>query len=134
MATITTTYLGDLRTESTHVQSGTKLITDAPTDNQGRGESFSPTDLFVTSLSVCALTIMGIAARTSNIDIKNTKIETTKIMGTNPRRVTEIIIDIYPPQKNYSIREKRILENAVKTCPVAYSINPEIKETINFHY
>ena len=92
MATIHTTYLGDLRTEATHLQSGTKIITDAPTDNQGRGEAFSPTDLLAESLAGCMLTTMGIFARNNGIDMDGTHCEVTKIMAANPRRVAEVII------------------------------------------
>lgn len=134
MTKMTTRYLGDLRTEATHLQSGEKLITDAPLDNQGNGEFFSPTDLFSTSLGSCMLTIMGISARTYGFSIDGTRVETEKVMGTNPRRVVELIIDIYLPHINYSDKERRLIESSAKTCPVANSIHPDIKKTITFHY
>ena len=93
MATIKTIYLGDLRTENEHLQSGSKIITDAPTDNQGKGEAFSPTDLLATALGNCIMTIMGITARDNGIDIKGTEIEITKIMASDPRRVSEVIVE-----------------------------------------
>ena len=117
MATIETTYLGGLRTEATHVQSGTKIITDAPVDNQGKGEAFSPTDLLSASLASCMLTIMGIKARDNNIDIDNTKCSITKIMATNPRRVSEIAINFKFP-KQYTEEQQQLLEKAALTCPV----------------
>ncbi len=134
METTHAIYLGELRTEGTHVRSGVKLITDAPPDNQGKGESFSPTDLLATSLGSCMLTIMGIAARTHNIDMDSTKIKITKVMAANPRRVSEVHVDFEMPKNNYSDKEKAILENAARTCPVAISIHPEIKQVLSFNY
>ena len=90
MATVETIYLGELRTEATHVQSGSKILTDAPTDNHGKGEAFSPTDLVATALGSCMMTIMGIAAQTHGIDIDGTKLHITKIMSASPRRIGEI--------------------------------------------
>jgi uncharacterized OsmC-like protein len=97
MATIHTSYLGDLRTEAEHLQSGNKLITDAPLDNNGKGEAFSPTDLLAASLGSCMLTIMGIAARTHNMSIEGTIASITKIMAAEPRRVSEIHIEVKFP-------------------------------------
>jgi len=131
MATIETIYLGDLRTEATHVQSGTKIITDAPLDNQGRGEGFSPTDLLSASLASCMLTIMGIKARASNIDIDNTKCSITKIMAADPRRVAEIVISFKFP-KTYTEKEQQLLERAALTCPVYYSVHEDLKKTVDF--
>jgi len=131
MATIETVYLGDLRTEATHVQSGTKIITDAPVDNHGRGEAFSPTDLLSASLASCMLTIMGIKARSLNIDIDNTRCSVTKIMAADPRRVAEIVISFQFPKK-YTQKEQIILERAALTCPVYYSVNEDLKKTIDF--
>src|SRR4051794_18286097 len=108
MATIETTYIGELRTEATHLQSGTKIITDAPTDNQGKGEAFSPTDLLAASLTSCMLTTMAIKAKIANIDIDidNTLCSTTKIMAANPRRVAEIVISFKFP-KQYNEKEQQ---------------------------
>lgn len=131
MATIETTYLGGLRTEATHLQSGTKLITDAPTDNKGKGEAFSPTDLLTESLAGCMLTTMGIAADTHGIDIDNTSAEVTKVMATNPRRVAEIVINLKFPA-TYDDKERKILELAATTCPVYISLHPDVKKTIDF--
>ncbi|GAA4320627.1 OsmC family protein [Mucilaginibacter gynuensis] len=131
MATIETTYLGDLRTEATHLQSGTKIITDAPVDNQGRGEAFSPTDLLAASLGSCMLTIMGIAARTHSIDIDNTQCSITKIMAANPRRVSEVVVNLKFP-KEYTEKEQKILEHAALTCPVYLSLNADLIKTVDF--
>jgi len=131
MITIKAKYLGLLRTEATHLQSGTKIITDAPTDNKGKGEAFSPTDLLAESLASCMLTTMGIAADTHSIDINNTTCEVTKIMAPNPRRVAEVVINFNFPG-DYSDKEKKILENAALTCPVAISLHPDVIKTVDF--
>jgi uncharacterized OsmC-like protein len=131
MATIETKYLGGLRTEATHVQSGTKIITDAPVDNQGKGEAFSPTDLLSASLASCMLTIMGIKARDNNIDINNTTCSITKIMAANPRRVAEIVISFKFPNQ-YTEQQQELLENAALTCPVYFSVNDDLKKTVDF--
>ncbi len=130
-----TVYLGGLRNEVEHLQSGTKLVTDAPLDNHGKGESFSPTDLFASSLGCCMLTIMGISAESYGFNIDGATIETEKVMGTNPRRIVEIKLDIHFPEgANYTDQQKRLIESAARTCPVANSLNPEIKKTITFNY
>ncbi len=131
MATIETTYRGDLRTEATHLQSGTKIITDAPIDNQGKGEAFSPTDLLASSLASCMLTIMGIKAKASNIDIDNTTCSVTKVMAADPRRVAEIVISFKFP-KQYTEKEQELLERSALTCPVYYSLSESLKKTIDF--
>ena len=130
-----TVYLGGLRNEVEHLQSGTKIVTDAPLDNHGKGESVSPTDLFASSLGCCMLTIMGISAESYGFNIDGTTIATEKIMGTNPRRVVELKLDIhFPKGSNYTDQQKRLIEAAARTCPVANSLNPEIKKTITFNY
>jgi uncharacterized OsmC-like protein len=134
MATVKTTYLGSLRTEAEHLKSGTKIITDAPTDNHGKGESFSPTDLFAASYASCALTIVGIATQTHNFNIDGATVETTKVMGENPRRVAELIINFTFPANNYSDKERKIIEGAINACPVAQSLPAELKITRSIHY
>jgi uncharacterized OsmC-like protein len=134
METSRIVYTGELRTEAEHIRSGNKIITDAPIDNQGKGEFFSPTDLLATSLGCCMVTIMGIAARTHNFNIDGTKISVQKVMGTNPRRVVEIMIHLHFPHNNYSSKEKKLIELSAKECPVAQSLHPDLKQTINFHY
>lgn len=134
MATSKITYTGDLRTSAVHLQSGTRIITDAPVDNQGKGEAFSPTDLLATSLGNCMLTIVGIAARMHGFSIDGTTAEITKVMAQEPRRVAEIIVNLQFPANNYSDKEKAVIERAAKTCPVAYSLHPDIKQEISFNY
>lgn len=134
MKTAKITYKGSLRTESVHLQSGNTIITDAPTDNQGKGQAFSPTDLLSTSLGCCMLTIMGIVAQRHAINIDGTTIEVTKIMESNPRRVAEIIVEFKLPANNCTDKEKELLENAARTCPVAKSLSSELKQTVIFNY
>lgn len=134
MATIKTIYSGDLRTNAVHLASGTEILTDAPVDNQGKGEAFSPTDLLSAALGSCMLTIMGIAARTHHIDMDQTTIEITKVMASNPRRVAEVVIVFNMPEKQYSDKEKAILEHAARTCPVALSLHPDLQQSITFNW
>lgn len=135
MTKMRTRYLGELRTEIEHLQSGNKVITDAPLDNQGKGEAFSPTDLFSSALGSCMLTIMGISAQGYGFSIEGTTLEIEKIMAANPRRVAEIKIDVhFPKGNNYSDKEKRVIESAAKTCPISNSLHPDIIKTINFIY
>lgn len=131
--TSTVIYEGDLRTVATHVQSGTVIETDAPVDNQGKGERFSPTDLVATALASCMCTIMGIAARTHHIHIEGIICEVEKVMTTNPRRIGEIKVNIIFP-KTAKIEEKyrTILERAALTCPVYESLHPECKKSVLF--
>ena len=134
MATVKTIYLGDLRTENEHLQSGTKILTDAPTDNQGKGEAFSPTDLLATALGNCIMTIMGIKARDNGIDIKGTEIEVTKIMASDPRRVAEVVVEFTFPKKNYTDEEKKLVESVAGISPVPLSLHPDLKQTIKFNW
>ncbi len=133
MATIQTLYLGDLRTEMTHVQSGTRVMTDAPTDNNGKGEFFSPTDLVAGALGSCMLTLMALAARRLEIAIEGTRVEIQKVMAADPRRIAEIRLDFYFPG-NYTDRCKKIIEGAGETCPVGKSLHPDVKQTVVYHY
>lgn len=132
MTTSKVTYQGDLRTTAIHLQSNNEIITDAPTDNQGKGEAFSPTDLLATSLASCMLTIIGIKARDMGIDIAGTIAEVTKVMTANPRRVSEIHVAI-AFNKELEDKTRKIFYNTALTCPVAKSIHPDIlqKVTIN---
>lgn len=132
MATVESKYLGELRCTSTHLQSGSELLTDAPSDNQGRGEAFSPTDLLATSLATCILTTMGIAARTHGIAMEETTASVTKVMAADPRRVAEVIVVLKFPVNSYSDKEKQILEKAALGCPVHVSLHPDLKKTITF--
>ena len=134
MATSKVKYLGELRTEALHLHSGVMIITDAPLDNQGKAEYFSPTDLAATSLATCGMTIMGIAARTHGFSIEGTEAEITKIMFSNPRRIGEIHIEYYLPDIEYTEKEMKIIEAAGRTCPVALSLHPDLVQNIRFHY
>lgn len=135
MTKMKTVYLGNLRTEIEHIQSGNKIITDAPLDNNGKGEYFSPTDIFSSALGSCMLTIIGMAANTHGFNIDGTTLEIEKVMAANPRRVAEIKIDFhFPKGSNYTDKEKKIIEASAKTCPVANSLHPDIVKTINFIY
>lgn len=125
-------YKGALRTEAKHVQSNTSIETDAPLDNQGKGERFSPSDLMATSLGSCMLTIMGIKARDMQIDLSETRLSVHKFMLADPRRIGKIKIEFqFPSSLNIDYKQKQILENAAHTCPVAKSIHPDIEvETV----
>tara|TARA_B100001167_G_C16669248_1_gene256949 strand:+ start:109 stop:510 length:402 start_codon:yes stop_codon:yes gene_type:complete len=133
MTTSIVYYSGELRTESTHLQSGETYITDAPTDNEGKGNAFSPTDLIATGLANCMLTIMGIIAKKQSLDIEGTKAEVTKIMGTEPRMISEIRIDFFFP-RSYDKDSKQLLQTSALNCPVAKSLANDLTQTINFHY
>lgn len=134
MATIKTIYLGELRTENEHLQSGNKLITDAPTDNRGKGEYFSPTDLLATALGSCIMTIMGIKARDNGIDLEGTTVEVTKIMASHPRRVAEVVVEFCFPKKGYSEAEKQMVESVAGISPVPLSLHPDLIQTIKFNW
>ena len=126
-------YSGNLRTESQHLQSGETITTDAPTDNEGTGQAFSPTDLAATSLANCMMTVMGIVANRHNINIEGTRANVEKFMGVNPRRIVEIKIDFHFPN-NYDTATKKLLERAALDCPVAKSFSESISQNIDFNY
>lgn len=137
MPTIETIYTDELRTEAQHLYSGTKIITDAPLDNQGKAESFSPTDLLAASLGSCMITVVGIAARTQGFEerLRGTKLEITKIMKSDPRRVGEIqVVITFPENSNLNDKERKIIEHTAKTCPVAQSLHPELIQSWTFNY
>ena len=127
-------YKGDLRTTCTHIRSGNNFETDAPVDNNGKGERFSPTDLMATSLGTCMITVMGIKARNMGFDLNGIEIEVEKIMKADPRRVAGINLFFHIPGnlKNIDEKTKTILKNAGETCPVMYSINPEIEVKLDW--
>lgn len=128
-------YQGNLRTECTHLRSGNILITDAPVDNNGNGEAFSPTDLCATSLASCILTIMGISARNHGIEMKGAEASLLKTMASDPRRISQIDIDIsMPADISYSEKEKKILEKAAEKCPVHMSLHPDLILNVNFNW
>ena len=126
-------YKGELRTEAVHLKSGKTIITDAPIDNQGKGEAFSPTDLVATALGSCMITIMGIVAEREGIILNGTAAEVEKVMATSPRRIGEVKIKIKFIQKlNRDQKDK--LERAAKSCPVSGSLSENLKETVEFIY
>jgi len=126
------TYQGDLRTQAIHLASDNTIITDAPTDNHGKGEAFSPTDLTATSLATCMITIMGISAQSRGWDLVGTRAEILKVMAAGPRRISRIEIDLHMPKGHFSDEDKKILEKAARTCPVAMSLHPDIEQVIRF--
>ncbi|GAB1419914.1 OsmC family protein [Bacteroidales bacterium] len=134
MANFEVLYTTELRTEMTHLASGTKVLTDAPIDNQGKGEVFSPTDLASASLASCMLTIMGIAAREHGFNIDGTKALITKEMKSEPRRIGRIIIELHFPHNDYSQKQKKILEHISTTCPVALSLHPDLEQEVKLIY
>ncbi|MCD7977538.1 MAG: OsmC family protein [Tannerellaceae bacterium] len=133
MAKIETIALGNLRTEVLHTQSGTKIQTDAPTDNNGKGEFFSPTDLVATALGSCMMTIMDMYAKEQGMDLTGTRLVTEKVMQSEPRRIGEIKIDIYF-KGEFTDKQKTILKRVADTCPVGKSLHPDLKQTITFHF
>ncbi|MGL2967235.1 OsmC family protein [Flavobacterium sp. XGLA_31] len=133
MPTSKVTYLGDLRTSSIHLQSGSEIISDAPLDNNGKGEAFSPTDTVANGLASCMFTVMGIKAREMNVDFSGSTAEVTKVMAAEPRRISEIHVTFHmnlePDDKT-----KTILERTAMTCPVHFSLHPDIKRVIVFNW
>ena len=127
------TYLGDLRCESEHLQSGTRVFTDAPTDNHGKGEVFSPTDLCATSLAQCMLTTIAILGKDKEINIEGSYAELQKIMNPKPRKIAEIVCDLYF-SGSFSDEEKVFIENTAMNCPVALTLSAEVKKSVTFNY
>jgi uncharacterized OsmC-like protein len=127
------TYLGDLRTTSTHLQSGTEILSDAPTDNNGKGEAFSPTDLVANATGSCMMTIMAIKARDLNVDLIGTTVEVTKIMQAEPRKISRIEIIMNIPIA-VDEKTKTILERTAMNCPVLLSLNPDIEKDITINW
>lgn len=133
--TSTVIYAGELRTVATHLQSGTEIETDAPVDNQGKGERFSPTDLVATALGACMATTMGIKARDMQVDLKGMKMSILKIMKPDPRRIAGInIIFQFPDALQVDEKQKAILERTAHTCPVMYSIHPDLEVKVEFNW
>lgn len=133
MATSKVTYLGDLRTSSIHLQSGSEIISDAPLDNNGKGEAFSPTDTVANGLASCMFTVMGIKARDLGVDFSGSTAEVTKIMSSEPRRISEIHVT-FEMNLDADEKTKTILERTAMTCPVHYSLHPDIKREIIFNW
>lgn len=127
-------YLGALRCEGKHLRSGNTLITDAPPDNNGKGEAFSPTDLMCTSLASCMVTIMHISAKQKGIQLGGIKADIEKVMASDPRRVTAIHINMTIEETGLNDKERESLERAAINCPVAKSLHPEIVQRVEFKY
>ncbi|MDT0688418.1 OsmC family protein [Salegentibacter sp. F188] len=126
-------YKGGLRTEAEHLKSGSVIITDAPVDNHGKGQAFSPTDTVATALASCMLTVMGIKAEEMQVDLTGTNASVTKTMAAEPRRISKIDV-VVEFQSNFSDKEKKILENTARTCPVLNSLHPDMEKNISFRY
>lgn len=126
-------YKGGLRTEAEHLKSGSKIITDAPVDNHGKGEAFSPTDTVAAALASCMLTVMGIKAEEMQVDITGASASVTKTMAAEPRRISKIDV-VVEFQSDLRGKEKKILENTARTCPVLNSLHPDIEKNISFLY
>jgi uncharacterized OsmC-like protein len=132
--TATARYEGHLRTEATHTASGTVIQTDAPVDNHGRGEAFSPTDLVGTALGTCILTTMAIVAERHQVDLVGSSFQMAKIMSTDaPRRIAQLTVELHLPA-SLSDSDRALMERTAHTCPVALSLNPEIKQEVRFVY
>ncbi len=127
------TYNGGLRTSCEHLRSGDTFITDAPIDNNGKGQAFSPTDTVATGLASCMLTMMGIKANSLDVDLTNAMAEVTKHMAADPRRISKIEVKLSLP-KNVSDKNRKILEHTANTCPVHYSLHPDIEKVISYNW
>lgn len=126
-------YLGNLRTKSIHLPSKAEMITDAPIDNHGKGEAFSPTDTVANALATCMLTVMGIKAEQNNWNMNNSTATVTKIMQAEPRRIGEIVVEVCM-KGNFDEKQKAILERIALNCPVLLSLHPDLKKSVNFHW
>lgn len=128
-------YKGELRTAATHLQSGSVIETDAPTDNQGKGELFSPTDLVATALGACMITTMGIKARTMDIVLDGTRLDVTKVMASDPRRISKIVVHLFFPNTlQLDDKQKEILERTARTCPVERTLHPDVELDMQFNW
>jgi putative redox protein len=134
MVSMTGVYLGELRTEATHLRSGNKIITDAPPDNNGKGEAFSPTDLTCASLNSCMMTLMGMLAQREQIDITGMRSEIVKIMAANPRKIAEVQITFFHENLKATEVQKEKLKRAALTCPVALSLGDDVTQTVTFNF
>ncbi|MFZ1693818.1 MAG: OsmC family protein [Flavobacteriales bacterium] len=134
MHTSRITHLGDLRTEALHVRSGQRFITDAPVDNQGKGEAFSPTDLLATSLAACMLTTIDIKTRAQGISLRNMQATVVKHMAADPRRVSRVEVDIELDGEGLSLTDRALIEHTAHTCPVALSLHPDLIQDVRITY
>lgn len=127
------TYNGDLRTECVHLKSNDSFVTDAPVDNNGLGQAFSPTDTVATGLASCMLTMMGIKANGLEVDLKGSTAGVTKHMAASPRRISKIEVELHLPKK-ISEKDRKIFQHTANTCPVLYSLHPDIEKVITFNW
>lgn len=135
MITAHVTYTGELRAGAVHVRSGSSIETDAPVDNHGKGERFSPTDLVAAALATCIVTTLGIAGHAHDLDIVGAECEVTKVMVPDPRRIGEIIVKMsFPKSAPFSDKQKQIIERIARTCPVFESLHPDLKKTLSFEW
>ncbi len=133
-ATIKGQYKGNLRNEITHVKSKSTILIDAPVDNHGKGEAFSPTDLVCGALGACMMTLMGVTAQSHDIDIDGTTYEIKKTMASDPRRIGQIDLVFTFPNREYTQKQQTMLWKAAETCPVAKSIHPDIIVNITMNF
>jgi uncharacterized OsmC-like protein len=134
MITVKSKYTGDLSTEAVHVKSNNHIVTDAPTDNNGKGQAFSPTDLVAAALGSCMMTVMAIAGEKKGLDMSGMNLEATKIMSANPRRISEIKVDFFWESCGLSVEDREWIKNIGLTCPVALSLGENLNQDINFHF
>jgi putative redox protein len=134
MVSMTGIYQGKLRTEVTHLRSGNRIITDAPPDNNGKGEAFSPTDLTCASLNSCMMTLMGMLAEREDINLEGLRSEIVKVMASNPRKIAEIHISFFHEKLNATPVQKEKLKRAALTCPVALSLPESLKQVVTFNF
>ena len=127
------TYLGELRTSSVHLQSGTEILSDAPIDNHGRGEAFSPTDLVANALASCMFTVMGIKARSMDVDFSGSTAEVTKHMNPEPRKISKIEV-VFDMSVEVDDKTRAILERTAMTCPVHLSLHPDVERVVTFNW
>ena len=134
MTTVKSKYIGELRTSSIHVKSGAEITTDAPTDNNGKGEAFSPTDLLATALGSCAMTIIGLCAKHNNFDIGTPSFNIEKEMATGPRRVIKLKVEISFTGHHFTENQKKLIVDAAENCPVAKSLHPKLNQELVFNW
>lgn len=134
MATIKSSYKGSLRTSATHIKSGNEFLTDAPVDNNGKGETFSPTDTVAAALGSCMMTVMAIAGEKKGINMSGMRLETTKVMSASPRRIDALQVEFHWDDCSASEKEREWLKDIGRNCPVALSLHPELRQEITFSF
>ena len=134
MITVKSKYTGNLSTEAVHVKSGNSIVTDAPIDNNGKGEAFSPTDLVAAALGSCMMTVMAIAGEKKGLNMQGMHVESTKVMGVNPRRISEIKVDFFWENCSLNHADRDWIKEIGLTCPVAQSLSKDLQQSIKFHF